>query len=181
MTTARSWSKLFVQGWSHELEMNKTGNAGIFAEILTVWNILPLWEHASTECHPKISLWFYFELNFSHVRCFIRCCIHEAKWSLDKVMWLSNWSTQPRDGLGSGERCQGKEEDPRQAKDLVMEVENFKIWTLLLDLLDLYEKASKDGHVNLESFLELADNHGIQVENAKLEFFFFQHFQLDCR
>ena len=58
----------------------------------------------------------------------------------------------------------------------MIEVGNFKIWTLLLDLLDLYEKASKDGHVNLESFLELADNHGIQVESAKSKFRYFSAF-----
>ena len=31
------------------------------------------------------------------------------------------------------------------------------------DLLDLYEKTSKGGKVTVESFLELANNHGIQV------------------
>ena len=33
------------------------------------------------------------------------------------------------------------------------------------DLLDLYEKASKGGKVSLESLLELAENHDIQVRN----------------
>ena len=31
------------------------------------------------------------------------------------------------------------------------------------DLLDLYEKASNGGKLTLESFLELAENHDIQV------------------
>ena len=37
------------------------------------------------------------------------------------------------------------------------------------DLLDLYEKASKGGEVSLESFIELAENHSIQVVGLDLE------------
>ena len=133
--------------------MNKTGNAGIFAETMSVWSSPPVWKHCWKLTNHTLWNWWLIllSLNFSSII---------PAWRRLKIKIAECWLMKSYYGLRCGKCRQGQEEKSRQ--DHVFPDINI-LHIICSDLLDLYEKTSKGGKVTVESFLELANNHGIQV------------------